>query len=83
MLRDPLRAETIGGAPQLVKVYQYMRSAPLAVYWPKKGEGPPHLQGRPCLGYERIDRWAIDPDTLISELPLPAEEYEDAIEDAE
>ena len=76
MLRNPQRSETIGGAPQLIKVYQYMKSAPLAIYWPKKGKGTPHLQGRPCLGYERIDRWALDPDTLISEQPLPSEAYE-------
>jgi hypothetical protein len=76
MLRNPAHAETIGGAPQVLKVYQYMKSAPLAIYWPRKGSEPPHLQGRPCLGYERIDRWALDPDTLISEQPLPSEDYE-------
>lgn len=69
MLRDPNHAETIGGAPQLVKVYQYMQAAPLAVFWPSKASGSTHLQGRPCLGYERIDRWIFDPDTLRSERP--------------
>lgn len=69
MLRDPRHAETIGGAPQLVKVYQYMQAAPLAVYWPSKSSGAAHLQGRPCLGYERIDRWIFDPDALRSERP--------------
>lgn len=67
MLRDKNHSETIGGAPQIVKVYQYMKSAPLAVYWPDKSSGVVHLQGRPCLGYERIDRWILDPDTLRSE----------------
>jgi hypothetical protein len=70
MLRDDAHAETIGGAPQLVKVYQYMRTAPLGVFWPAKEGGTVHLQGRPCLMYERIDRWVLDPDTLISENPL-------------
>lgn len=69
MLRDPSHAETIGGAPQLVKVYQYMQAAPLAVYWPSKSSGSANLQGRPCLGYERIDRWIFDPDALRSERP--------------
>ena len=74
MLRDPNHSETIGGAPQIVKVYQYMRTAPLAVYWPNKEKGRVHLQGRPCLGYERVDRWVLDPDTLMSEVqPPPAE----------
>jgi hypothetical protein len=66
MLRDPKRSETIGGAPQVVKVYQYMDSAPLGVYWPRKTGGVVHLQGRPCLGYERIDRFVLDPDTFQS-----------------
>lgn len=69
MLRDRRHAETIGGSPQLVKVYQYMQAAPLAVYWPSKSSGNVNLQGRPCLGYERIDRWIFDPDTLRSERP--------------
>jgi hypothetical protein len=73
MLRDPNRARTIGGAPQVVKVYQYMSSAPLAVYWPKRLHGRIVLQGRPTLGYERIDRFVIDPDTLRSERPTPRE----------
>lgn len=67
MLRNPNHSETIGGAPQVVKVYQYMRSTSLGVYWPAKNGGSPHLQGRACLGYERIDKWIIDPDTLLSE----------------
>jgi hypothetical protein len=66
MLRDQTHSETIGGAPQVVKVYQYMQTAPLAVYWPNRQSGQVVLQGRPCLGYEQIDRWVLDPDTLIS-----------------
>jgi hypothetical protein len=69
MLRDPLHPESIGGAPQIVKVYQYMHSAALAVYWPRRKDGV-YLQGRPCLGYERIDNWVLDPDTLESEHPV-------------
>ncbi len=74
MLRDPAHAETIGGAPLLVKVYQYMRSTTMGVYWPNKAQGLVHLQGRACLGYERVDRWVMDPDTLKSERqPTPVE----------
>lgn len=71
MLRDPNHASTIGGAPQIVKVYQYMNSAPLGVYWPTRASGQVVLQGRATLGYERIDRFALDPDTLRSERPTP------------
>ncbi len=70
MLRDPQRSESIGGAPQVVKLYQYMQSASLAVYWPHKKDHQIYLQGRPCLGYERVDNWILDPDTLESEHPL-------------
>lgn len=70
MLRDPNHSETIGGAPQIVKVYQYMRTAPLGVYWPDKKSGKVHLHGRACLGYERVDNWVLDPDTLKSEVQV-------------
>jgi hypothetical protein len=73
MLRDPGRASTIGGAPQILKVYQYMSTAPLGVYWPDKASGRIVLQGRATLGYERIDRFVLDPDTLRSERQLTSE----------
>jgi hypothetical protein len=76
MLRNENHSETIGGAPQIIKVYQYMKSAPLGVFWPQKSEGRIHLHGRPCLGYEHIDRWVLDPDTLFSERTLPTREAE-------
>jgi hypothetical protein len=66
-LRDPEYPHTIGGAPQVVKVFQYMKTAPVAVYWPDKESGRIHLQGRPCLGYEQIDRTILDPDTFSVE----------------
>jgi hypothetical protein len=79
MLRSPKRSETIGGSPQVAKVYQYMNSAPLGVYWPNKDRGVVHLQGRPLLGYEHSERWVLDPDTLVSERPeLPRTDVDDA-----
>jgi hypothetical protein len=62
MLRDPARSHTIGGAPQLVKVYQYMAAASFPLYWPDKSTGSIFLQGRPCLGYEHLDTKTVDPD---------------------
>ncbi len=62
ILRDPDRSHTIGGAPQLAKIYQYMQAVPFAVYWPTKKSGRKYLQGRRCVGYERLDRKAVDPD---------------------
>lgn len=71
MLREERHSETIGGAPQIVKVYQYMKSAPLGVFWPNRDSGQVHLQGRPLLDYERTERWALDPDNLTSEMVAP------------
>jgi len=74
MLRDPdlrnqMYRDTIGGAPQIVKVYQYMSASPVGVFWPRRADDAqrPYLQGRPCLDYENIDQWVLDPDSLITE----------------
>jgi hypothetical protein len=64
MLRDPAKADSIGGAPQLLKAYQHLNTQPIAVFWPSAKDGQIYLQGRPLLGYENIDSWTIDPDTL-------------------
>ena len=71
MLREPGRSETIGGPPQLLKVYQYMDTTVQGVFWPNKKNGRIHLQGRPCLGYERMERFVMDPDLLRSEAMVP------------
>jgi hypothetical protein len=79
MLRSPNRSETIGGSPQVAKVYQYTNTAPLGVYWPNKDRGVVHLQGRPLLGYEQSERWVLNPDTLVSERPeIPRTDADDA-----
>jgi hypothetical protein len=64
-LRVPPFGTSIGGAPQIMKVFQYSRTASFAVFWPDRN-GVPHLHGRPCLSYENIDRVCFDPDTLHS-----------------
>ncbi|HEX8276661.1 MAG TPA: hypothetical protein VF615_28735 [Longimicrobiaceae bacterium] len=68
VIRDMLRVAqphaSIGGAPQLAKVTQYLSATSVAVYWPDRSSGVPVLQGRPVLDYEKIDRWILDPDTL-------------------
>jgi hypothetical protein len=56
---------SIGGAPQLLKVFQYSRTSSFAVYWPDRNGGP-HFHGRPCLSYENLDKMCFDPDTLES-----------------
>lgn len=71
MLRDCSHSPSIGGPPQVVKVFQYLRTASFAVYWPNKVKGTPFLHGRPILEYESLDKHVIDPDTLEEEVIIP------------
>lgn len=70
ILRDLLREakgdkrSTIGGPPQVMKVYQHMNCRYVGVYWPSKDEGNIAVAGRTVLGYETPDAWILDPDTL-------------------
>jgi hypothetical protein len=73
VLRDIIRSRayrTIGGAPQLAKVYRYMRTQIFAVRWPDNS-GVPHVLGRPALSYEALDTPAIDPDLPMVFAPRP------------
>jgi hypothetical protein len=65
VLIDLLRSgqyPTIGGPPQLAKVYRYMNTCIFAVRWPD-GDGQVTLTGRELLGGEVTDAPVIDPDT--------------------
>ena len=65
VLRDMIRSPdypTIGGAPQVAKVYRYMRTQFFAVRWPDN-IGVPHALGRPALSYEKFETPIIDPDS--------------------
>ncbi|MFO0641543.1 MAG: hypothetical protein U0183_20135 [Polyangiaceae bacterium] len=57
--------DTIGGPPQVVKVYAHHNAAPVAVWWPSSGRDPStvrrFLLGRPLLDYEQYGPWALDP----------------------
>lgn len=67
MLRSSKKNDSIGGALQVVKVYQHMNALPLGVFWPDRASGSVYIQGRPLLGYESTDFWVIDPDTFHSQ----------------
>lgn len=66
MLHDADKCSTIGGAPQIIKSYQYMNSCPLGVYWPEKIDvfSNRTLLGRKLFNYEDTDYWFINPATL-------------------
>ena len=63
MLRTSKSTDSIGGALQVVKVYQHMNARPIGVLWPDQ-HGSVHLHGRPLLGYESTDAWILDPDSF-------------------
>jgi len=64
VLRDMIRSEaypTIGGPPQVAKVYKHLNTQYFAVLWPTS-EGKPCLVGRPALPYEAMRVPILDPD---------------------
>lgn len=64
VIRDLIRERehpTIGGAPQVVKVYKFARTQVFGVHWPDKSGGVAAL-GRQQLLYERLNIPTIDPD---------------------
>jgi hypothetical protein len=57
--------DSIGGAPQLVRISEHMTTRPFCVKW----RGEDTLLGRPLFDYENVDYWAIDP--VTGEIFLP------------
>jgi hypothetical protein len=72
ILRDLLRenrhnhAASIGGPPQILKIYQHLNYRHIGVYWPNQQEGNVTIAGRRILDYERPECWILDPDTLLT-----------------
>lgn len=71
VIRDLLKGananHSIGGAPQAVKVYQYLNSADVGIFWPKVSGGRLFLAGRPLLEYECATvKSVLDPESLNS-----------------
>lgn len=63
MLRDG-QYPLVGGAPQVLKIYEFMNTQPYGVFWPDRANGTVTLLGRPLLDYETTSRLVLDPDTL-------------------
>lgn len=70
------KTESIGGAPQILKIYEHLSSKYVAVDWKigqqKNGDGI-YVCGRKILGYETPSLWVLDPDTLVTRHPLYSE----------
>lgn len=64
-LKNATKEDSIGGAPQLVRISQHMTTRPFCVKW----KGTDTLLGRLLFDYENVDYWSIDPYT--GEIFLP------------
>jgi hypothetical protein len=60
----------IGGAPQLLKLYPFLRAVDFAVYWPNKSQGRLYVNGRATFDYEKIHVPHLDASTLELYYPL-------------
>ncbi len=70
VLRDMLRDNAsphIGGAPQVVKVYQHMNAQPFGMRWPSSKEGRVAVLGRLLPHGEKMHIPILDPDTFKTE----------------
>ena len=67
VLRDMIRDSsfsTIGGPPQMLKIYRHMNTRPYAIYWPDRAAQSMSYMGRPMLDYETVEHGVLDPDSL-------------------
>lgn len=60
----------IGGAPQIMKIYPYMRTLEYAVYWPNKEKGELFLSGRRTFEWEKLTLPTLDADTFEIFYPM-------------
>lgn len=77
--------DSIGGAPQVLKIYEHLSSKYLAVDWKisnqRDGNGI-YICGRKILGYEKSSTWILDPETLVTRHPLYSESVADVADEA-
>ena len=60
----------IGGSPQVLKIYPYMRTLEFAVHWPTRANGKLHLNGRRTFEWENITLPQIDMHDMTIFYPL-------------
>jgi hypothetical protein len=74
ILRDIIRSEkfpSVGGSPQVVKIYEHMNAVPFGVYWPDRSSGQVSVLGRPLMDYEKVGYSVIDPDSPAPVRKMP------------
>ena len=62
----------IGGAPQILKVYPFLRSVEFGAHWPSRPKGRLYLSGREVFDYEKLSIPQIDCESLEVFYPLQA-----------
>ena len=65
ILRDIIRSNmfpSVGGPPQLAKIYESQTRHPFEVYWPTKASGKISFMGRPLMPFEKASGKITDPD---------------------
>jgi hypothetical protein len=69
---DSYKYSSIGGAPQVLKIYEFLSSCMFAVKWKNREDEEPinYVAGRRPLGFEMPDVWVLDPNTLRTSHPL-------------
>jgi hypothetical protein len=65
LLNEITTSESIGGAPQIIKISEHMNSRPYCVIWKDK----PTLFGRNLFPFENNDYWQIEPFSLSINKP--------------
>lgn len=60
----------IGGAPQVFKIYPYLKTLEVAVRWPNAETGKLFLNGREIFDFEKIMVPELDAETLETFFPL-------------
>lgn len=60
----------IGGAPQILKIYPFLRTMEFGVYWPSRKNGVLHLNGRALFDFEKLTLPQIDGANLDVFYPL-------------
>lgn len=60
------RYGSIGGAPQILKVYEHLSSQYIGVRWKEDSALETYVCGRRLLPYETSSAWLLEPDTLLT-----------------
>ncbi|ATY03900.1 hypothetical protein AM334_02640 [Klebsiella aerogenes] len=72
---------SIGGAPQVLKIYEHLSSQKFGVLWMNRMDSEPciYLSGRKLTNYGPRDMWVLNPEKLITYNPLKSNSNKEVI----